>query len=110
MTGTHIIVIPLRTCLKCKFRTGNLGENVSIKHALPLGVVLPQTIEFVGTKNGSVMKIRFNDVESTNLVMKFLLGKVKKRMQKQFPDAFNSLLAGMQKLVTKISTYVPSSS
>ena len=37
------------------------------------------------------MKIRFNDVESTNLVMKFLLGKVKKRMQKQFPDAVHLL-------------------
>ena len=56
------------------------------------------------------MKIRLNDVESTNLVSKFLLGKVRKRMQKQFPDAFNSLLAGMQKFATKISTDVPSSS
>ena len=64
----------------------------------------------MGTKNECVMKIRLNDVESTNLVSKFLLGKVKKRMQKQFPDAFNSLLAGMQKLATKISTDVPSSS
>ena len=64
----------------------------------------------MGTKNECVMKIRLNDVESTNLVSKFLLGKVKKRMQKQFPDRFNSLLAGMQKLATKISTDVPTSS
>ena len=75
---------------------------------LPFGVVLHQTNEFVGTKNGCIMKIRFKDVESTNLVSKLLIGKVRKQLKKEFPDAFNGLLAGMQEFAKKISTDNPS--
>ena len=106
--GTELHCYHGKEVFKMQITDWNPGEYISIKHVLPFGVVLHQTNEFVGTKNGCIMKIRFKDVESTNLVSKLLIGKVRKQLKKEFPDAFNGLLAGMQEFAKKISTDNPS--
>ena len=106
--GTELHCYHGKEVFKMQITDWNPGEYISIKHVLPFGVVLHQTNEFVRTKNGCIMKIRFKDVESTNLVSKLLIGKVRKQLKKEFPDAFNGLLAGMQEFAKKISTDNPS--
>ena len=106
--GTELHCYHGKEVFKMQITDWNPGEYISIKHVLPFGLVLHQTNEFVRTKNGCIMKIRFKDVESTNLVSKLLIGKVRKQLKKEFPDAFNGLLAGMQEFAKKISTDNPS--
>ena len=106
--GTELHCHHGKEVFKMKITDWNPGEYISIKHVLPFGVVLHQTNEFVSKKNGCLIKVRLKDVEGTNLLSKFLLGKVRKQLQKEFPDTFKGLLAGMQEFAIKISTDDPS--
>ena len=106
--GTELHCHHGKEVFKMQITDWNQGDYISIKHVLPFGVIVHQTNDFVRTKNGCTMKIRFRDVESTNLVSKFLLGKVRRELQKGFPEAFKGLLSGMQEFATKISKDDPS--
>ena len=81
---------------KMEITDWNPGEYISLKILLPFGLSLRSTYEFVESKNGCIMKIRFGKVESRNLFSKVMVGFVTKKLKKEFPIAFEGLLQGMQ--------------
>ena len=101
--GTQLHCHHGKEVFKMQITDWNPGEYISIKHSLPFGIILHQTNEFVGTDDGCIMKIRTGDVQSTNLVSKLLLGRVRKQLQKEFPEVFSGLLKGMQEFAKNIS-------
>lgn len=83
------------------------GEYISLKFALPYGLSLRGTYEFVDTENGCTMKLRFGKVESGNILSKIMAGFITKKIKKEFPPAFQGLLQGMQEFAKTISDENP---
>ena len=81
----------------------NPGQYISLKIALPYGLSLRGTYEFVDTDNGCIMKLRFGKVESAGIFSKFMVRTVTINLQKEFPPAFEGLLQGMQEFAKTIS-------
>ena len=92
---------------KMEITDWNPGEYISLKFALQFGLSLRGTYEFVDTDNGCIMKIRFGQVESGNLFSKIMVGYVTKKIQKEFPPAFQGLLQGMKEFAKTISEKNP---
>ena len=92
---------------KIEITDWNPGEYISLKFALPYGLSLQGTYEFVNTDNGCIMKLRFGKVESKGLFSKFMVKRVTKNLQSEFPSAFEGLLQGMQEFAKTISTGQP---
>ena len=92
---------------KMEITDWNPGEYISLKFALPFGLTLQGTYEFVDTENGCIMKIRFGKVESSNLFSKIMAGFITKKLKKEFPPMFQGLLQGMQEFANTISDENP---
>ena len=88
---------------KIEITDWNPGQYISLKIALPYGLSLRGTYEFVDTDNGCIMKLRFGKVESAGIFSKFMVRTVTKNIQKEFPPAFEGLLQGMQEFAKTIS-------
>ena len=88
---------------KIEITDWNPGQYISLKIALPYGLSLRGTYEFVDTDNGCIMKLRFGKVESAGIFSKFMVRTVTKNLQKEFPPAFEGLLQGMQEFAKTIS-------
>ena len=87
---------------KIEITDWNPGQYISLKIALPYGLSLRGTYEFVDTDNGCIMKLRFGKVESAGIFSKFMVRTVTKNLQKEFPPAFEGLLQGMQEFAKTI--------
>jgi len=87
---------------KIEITDWNPGQYISLKFALPYGLSLRGTYEFVDTDNGCIMKLRFGKVESAGIFSKFMVRTVTKNLQKEFPPAFEGLLQGMQEFAKTI--------
>ena len=88
---------------KMEISDWNPGEYISLKFALPFGLTLRGTYEFVDVENGCIMKIRFGQVEGNNIVSKIMAGFVTKKLKKEFPPMFQGLLQGMKEFAKTIS-------
>ena len=88
---------------KIEITDWNPGQYISLKIALPYGLSLRGTYEFVDTDNGCIMKLRFGKVESAGIFSKFMVRTVTINLQKEFPPAFEGLLQGMQEFAKTIS-------
>lgn len=93
---------------KIEITDWNPGEYISLKFALPYGLSLRGTYEFVKTDNGCIMKLRFGRVESGGFFSKLMIKPVTKNLQEEFPPAFEGLLQGMQEFAQSISKELPS--
>ena len=88
---------------KIEITDWNPGQYISLKIALPYGLSLRGTYEFVDTDNGCIMKLRLGKVKSAGIFSKFMVRTVTKNLQKEFPPAFEGLLQGMQEFAKTIS-------
>ena len=92
---------------KMEITDWNPGEYISLKIALPFGLCIRCTYEFIDTDNGCIMKLRFGKVEGGNLFSRLMRWYVTKNLEKEYPPAFKGLLQGMKEFAKTISEKNP---
>lgn len=92
---------------KMEITDWNPGEYISLKIALPFGLCIRCTYEFIDTDNGCIMKLRLGKVEGGNFFSRLMRWYVTKNLEKEYPPAFKGLLQGMKEFAKTISEKNP---
>ena len=87
---------------KMEITDWNPGRYVSLKHDLSKGVSARQTVEFVESDNGCIIKIRLGELETSSILSKIRSHRVSRVIKKDFPPAFRMILGSMRELSTTI--------
>lgn len=100
--GTNLHCHHGEVVYKMEITDWNPGKYVSLKHALAKGISARQTVEFVESENGCIIKIRLGELETSSVLSKIKASGIAKGMKKDFPPAFQMVLKSMRELAKTI--------